>query len=205
MNKIGKIAMFFILLIIGIGGIVYNQNFNIKDDVYVVSKIENNKKNNTINDIKNDITDKNLVKSITIFISGEVKNPGVVTIESDKRLSDAVEKLGGVTKNADLNKINLAIKIKDEQHYIIPKIGENTVVSDENNQIANQVENTKININIATTEELDKLPGVGETTAEKIISYRDTNGKFKSIEEIKNVNGIGDKKYKDLKDKISVD
>ncbi|MGL6107584.1 DUF655 domain-containing protein [Romboutsia sp.] len=205
MNKIWKIAIFLTLLIFGVGGIIYNQSSNIKEDVFVVSKAEQINKDNDVKEVNYDLKDNNLKKNITIFISGEVKNPGVVTIESDKRLSDAVNKLGGVTNEADLNRINLAIKIKDEQHYIVPKVGENIVANSETNQIVNQVENAKININLATVEELDKLPGVGEATANKIISYREEKGKFKSIEEIKNVNGIGDKKYKDLKDKIDLD
>lgn len=205
MSKIWKMAVFLIILIMGIGGIIYNQNFNISEDVYVVSKAEDSNKSNIISEVSNNTIEKTSNKNITVFISGEVKSPGVVTIEADKRLSDAIDKLGGVTENANLNQINLAMKIKDEQHYIVPKVGENTLVNVENSQAITQVEGTKININLATVEELDKLPGVGESTAQKIISYRDTNGNFKSIEEIKNVNGIGDKKYIDLKDKISVD
>ena len=149
---------------------------------------------------------------ITIFISGEVKEPGIVTIESDRRLSDAIDKLGGFTSEANLNKINLAMRIEDEKHYIIPKIGDNTdsnnTVEEKSNEVAiegsNQNETNKININIADIQELDTLPGVGEATANKIINYRDEKGKFNNIEDIKNVNGIGDKKYEDIKDKISI-
>src|SRR5699024_9596873 len=110
------------------------KNLNIKDNVYIVSQSENFEKetiSNNISDekynsVKEDIKIENKnKKTITVFISGEVKNPGVVTIDIDKRLSDAIDKLGGITENADLNKINLAIKLEDESHYIIPKIGEN--------------------------------------------------------------------------------
>lgn len=204
MYKIGKIALFLIILIIGVGGVIYNKALNINDDVYVVSKTEETNENMITKETNYNSQEENIKKNITIFISGEVKNPGIVTIESDKRLSDAVNKLGGVTSDADLNRINLAIKIKDEGHYIIPKIGEN-VINNNVNSTLNKVENTKININLATVEELDKLAGVGEATANKIINYREENGKFKSIEEIKNVNGIGDKKYKELKDQISTE
>jgi len=149
---------------------------------------------------------------ITIFISGEVKEPGIVTIESDRRLSDAIDKLGGFTSEANLNKINLAMKIEDEKHYIVPKIGDNTdtnnTVEEKSDEVAiersNQNETNKININTADIQELDTLPGVGEATANKIMNYRDEKGKFNSIEDIKNVNGIGDKKYEDIKDKISI-
>ena len=98
----------------------------------------------------------------------------------------------------------MAIKVEDEEHYIIPKIGEVLEVQEsimaENN--GTKEDSSKININKATIEELDSLPGVGEATANKIVNYRDENGEFKSIEEIKNVNGIGDKKFQDMKDLI---
>ena len=100
--------------------------------------------------------------------------------------------------------MNMAIKVEDEEHYIIPKIGEALEVQEnimaENN--GTKEDSSKININKATIEELDSLPGVGEATANKIVNYRDENGEFKSIEEIKNVNGIGDKKFQDMKDLI---
>lgn len=141
---------------------------------------------------------------ITIHISGEVNNPGIVNIESDKRLSDAVDKLGGVTENADLNNINLAMKIEDAKHYIIPKIGEEIKNNESINNENNNIGSNKVNINNATIEDLDKLPGIGEATANKIINYREENGDFKSIEELKNVNGIGSKKYEQIKDEITL-
>lgn len=126
------------------------------------------------------------------------------------RLATAVEKVGGTTKKADLDGVNMAIRVQDEMHYIIPKMGE--VVKDNNSQAIkegniNQDESSKasqININIATIEELDTLPGVGEATANKIVNHRSEKGDFKSVEEIKNVKGIGDKKFEDMKDLICV-
>ena len=115
-----------------------------------------------------------------------------------------MEKLGGTTNKADLNKVNLAMKVEDEQHYIIPKIGEE--VSEESVEVTNKEvssqESSKININTATIEELDTLPGVGEATANKIVNHRSENGEFKTVEEIKNVNGIGDKKFENIKELI---
>ncbi len=150
-------------------------------------------------------------KDITIYISGEINKPGVVTLKSGERLADAVEKLGGTTENADLNGINLAMKVEDEQHYIIPKIGESinqetdeVVESNTSNKVANNQQSSKININSATMEELDTLPGIGEATANKIINHRNEIGSFNCIEEIKNVNGIGDKKFQNIKELICV-
>lgn len=221
MNKKINIIVILISSFIIIGTIAYKLNLNTQDEVYIVSENEENIEEDNIkiekdyetNNIENNIEYKNkentISKNVTIYVSGEVNNPGIVTIESDKRLYDAVEKLGGVTQNADLNRINLAIKLNDEEHYIIPKIGEENIISQDisvnNIDTIKNEQTSKININTATIEELDNLPGVGEATANKILNYREENGMFKSIEEIKNVNGIGEKKYIDIKDKICIE
>ena len=221
MNKKINIIVILISSFIIIGTIAYKLNLNIQDEVYIVSENEENIEEDNIkiekdyetNNIENNIEYKNkentISKNVTIYVSGEVNNPGIVTIESDKRLYDAVEKLGGVTENADLNRINLALKLNDEEHYIIPKIGEENIISQDisvnNIDTIKNEQTSKININTATIEELDNLPGVGEATANKILNYREENGIFKSIEEVKNVNGIGEKKYIDIKDKICIE
>lgn len=214
-----KIIIFIMILLFSIYKIIDNKNLDIKDNVYIVSQsevreeesISNNisdeKDNQGKEQIKIENTNK---KTITVFISGEVKNPGVVDIDAEKRLSDAVNELGGTTENADLNKVNLAMKLKDESHYIIPKIGDNLESHNKKtfeNNIENDLndKNNLININAASIQELDALPGVGEATANKIVNYREEKGKFNSIEEIKNVNGIGDKKYEELKTLISIE
>jgi len=221
LNKKINIIVILISSFIIICTIAYKLNLNTQDEVYIVSENEENIEEDNIkiekdyetNNIENNIEYKNkentISKNVTIYVSGEVNNPGIVTIESDKRLYDAVEKLGGVTENADLNRINLAIKLNDEEHYIIPKIGEDNIISQDisvnNIDTIKNEQTSKININTATIEELDNLPGVGEATANKILNYREENGIFKSIEEVKNVNGIGEKKYIDIKDKICIE
>lgn len=239
MNNKGKIITFVIIILISIGGLLCKGYLS--DEVYVLNEEENTSKNTEDIINKNDDVDNSSssnsneankltnrsekdvgVKEITVYISGQVAKEGVVTLSSDKRLADAVEKLGGLTKNADTNNINLAMKLEDEKHYIIPKEGEviqnnsdsSQVTSnkDNNNQANNSSNNAtqtdsqgnKININTADLKQLDDIPGVGEATANKILSYRDENGEFKSIEEIKNVNGIGDKKFENMKDLICV-
>lgn len=215
MKKIGKFSIFLTILFLGIGYMVYKFNLDINENIYVVSESKENNKQSPSDvklskeldnedirkDYDNSIKDVNM---ITIHISGEVNNPGIVNIESDKRLSDAVDKLGGATENADLNNINLAMKIEDAKHYIIPKIGEEIKNNESINNENNNIGSNKVNINNATIEDLDKLPGIGEATANKIINYREENGDFKSIEELKNVNGIGSKKYEQIKDEITL-
>ena len=216
MKAIVNVGIVVVIIIVATIGIFFSKNLDIDENVNVVSESEQEKiqhvenNNDKLEEEKesnknNKKVDQNIVKEVTIFISGEVNEPGVVTINSDKRLADAVNKLGGFTQDADLNKINLAMKIEDEKHYIIPKIGENIETSnDDNNLDIKGEENNLVNINEADIKELDSLPGVGEATATKIINHREENGKFKAIEEIKNVNGIGDKKYENIKDMITI-
>ena len=222
MKKNKKTIIFLVITFICVAIIFIKDKISFKDDTYVVSKEEVGNKESTLpnsedvnydyeelNNIKNDTIDgKENSNMITIYISGQVNNPGIVTLESNKRLADAIDILGGVTKDADLNRVNMALKIKDEEHYIIPKIGEeisnDNLLIDNTKDFNEKVDNNKININLATIKDLEDLPGIGEATANKIIRYRDENGNFKTIDEIKNVNGIGDKKYEDLKELISI-
>ncbi len=143
-------------------------------------------------------------KEVMVHISGAVKNPGIIKLDSSKRVVDALEMAGGATDEADLDRINLAAKLHDEEKIYIPKIGE-----DPKNEIAPLMSSgtsgkasDKININTADSSELQKIPGVGAKTADKIINYRSQNP-FSSIEDIKNVDGIGDKKFESMKDYIS--
>lgn len=136
------------------------------------------------------------------------------------RLDDALKKLGGTTKDADINRINLAMKLEDSQHYIIPYIGQEDDPSQKDMQASNNSsdsagnlansssasnsQDSKININSADESQLETISGVGPSTAKKIIDYREKEGKFSSIEDIKNVSGIGDKKFESMKDSIDV-
>ncbi len=215
MKKNKKSILFLTIIFICILGFIIKDKLNFKEDMYVVSQSEEKTKESILLENKNteDIISQNNIinnddseESVTIYISGQVKNPGIVTLESNKRLVDAIEILGGVTEDADLNRVNMALKIEDEGHYIIPKLGEEVEIQsiDLNNVEKDNDKNDKVNINVANIDELQSLPGVGEATANKIFKYREENGNFKNIEEIKNVNGIGDKKYEGLRDLISV-
>lgn len=145
---------------------------------------------------------------IMVHISGQIYKPGLVELESGKRLKDAVELAGGLKKDADFDKINLAKKLSDEEKIYIPKIGEElseefqSIVT-ESSTSDNSKDSSKVDINNCNKEALLSLPGIGEVIAGRIIDYREIN-KFKTIEDIKSVSGIGDKKFEGIKELITV-
>ena len=209
MNK-KKIAVFILMILICPVGLIIKDKLGSKEDIYVLTE-EEELYQETIEEKEVKKDENNITnKEITVYVSGEVNKPGIVTLNEGDRLATAVEMVGGTTDKADLNGINMAIKVQDEMHYIIPKIGDvvknnnSEIVSNDNTNQAEASKTSQININTATIEELDTLPGVGEATANKIVNHRSENGEFKSIEEVKNVNGIGDKKFEEIKNLICV-
>ncbi|NMB06946.1 MAG: hypothetical protein GX981_00990 [Tissierellia bacterium] len=161
---------------------------------------------NLLMEIEDKLEDEDNEDSIImVHISGEVYKPGLVELKPGQRVIDAVELAGGLKKDADIDKINLAKKLVDEEKIYIPKIGEEEIPVELNSEISNDGSNSngKININIAPKEQLMTLPGIGEVLAGRIVEYRE-NTPFKSIEDIKNVSGIGDKKFEGIKDLITI-
>lgn len=153
---------------------------------------------------------------IMVHISGQVNNPGLLELKNGDRINDAVELSGGLKDEADIDRINLARKVQDEEKIYIPKIGENLESIESLDSTSNlfstssletitntQTNSGKININTCTKEALITLPGIGEVTAGKIIAYREES-KFEKIDDIVKVSGIGDKKFAAIKDLISV-
>ena len=182
--------------------------------VVVCAIIENKSDNelqNSISIVDNDRSEqkdnREAKQKIMVHVAGEVNNPGIVEVEEGSRLKDAVESAGGFTDEANQNKVNLAYEVKDEQKIVIPNIKQNdediSVVDNNEDFIENSMtKGTLVNINTATQTELETLPGVGPSTASKIISYRKENGKFNSIEDLKKVSGIGDSKFEKVKEFI---
>ena len=150
-------------------------------------------------------------EEISVYICGFVANPGVITVKEGTRLDEAVELLGGAKEEADLNAVNLAYRLIDEDMIYIPKKGEKLESASKTMPGVNTIKNAtvdkpkKVNINTAGESELDILEGVGPATAKAIIKYREQNGSFKSIEDIKKVKGIGDAKFDSMKDDITVE
>lgn len=145
-------------------------------------------------------------KMIVVEIKGEVANPDVYEISEGSIIRDLITKAGGLTNEANIDKINRADKLRDNQLIVIPNKNE---LSNANTNInvskeGNTAEDGIININTASLEELQKINGVGEVKAKSIINYREKNGGFKSIDEMKNIEGIGDKTFEKMKDKITI-
>ena len=142
-------------------------------------------------------------KRIKIYIAGAVASPGVYELDEGSRIEDALILAGGPTQEADMLRINLAARLKDEQQVIVPKEGE--MLDKILLEVQNNDNDSLININTADEAKLMELPGVGQVTAKNIIAYRTEHGAFKSIEDIKNVSRIGEKTFDRLKDLIIVE
>lgn len=140
---------------------------------------------------------------LLVEIKGEVKKPDVYEVDEGSIIRDLINIAGGLTEKANINKINRAEKLKDNQLIVIPD-NESVDSSAITNSGNNDSEDGIININSASLSDLQKINGIGEVKAQSIIDYREKSGGFKSIEDIKNVEGIGDKTFEKIKDKISI-
>jgi competence protein ComEA len=136
-------------------------------------------------------------ESFIIEVRGEVSYPGVYSITEGSLVMDAIKLAGGLTSNADLSTINLVMVLTNHQLLSIPskKTQENNTTS---------MEEKKININKATIEELCKVPSIGKVMAERIVAYRNKYGSFQSLEDLKNVSGIGDATFEKIQTYLSL-
>lgn len=168
---------------------------------------------------------KENIENYKVDIKGEILTPGIYTLKSNSRVIDVIEMSGGLTENADTSVINLSKKITDEMVIIIysksevkdfekiketEKIVQEKCIKKDENALKNDACITdsvktsgKVSINTATKEELMSLTGIGDSKAEDIIKYREENGLFKTIEDIKNVSGIGDSLFAKIKENIT--
>lgn len=146
-------------------------------------------------------------QQIFVDIKGAVMYPGVYELQPDNRIIDAIQLAGGYIENADTQLVNHAQKVQDEMVIYIPIKGEHLVDASTNlliSPIESENKDQKININIADTETLATLPGIGPSKAQSILSYREENGRFQTIDDLRNVSGIGEKTFEKLKDSITV-
>lgn len=189
-------------VVIVLAGIIVS--FFIKENANLKSFSENNQNNELekiesvaeSNGVENFNDECDNAEEIYVHICGAVYEPGLYIMADGDRVADVVEMAGGVLSSADLERVNLAAKLEDEDKIYIYEVGEESEGS-------SQDLNSGININSASSEELQKISGVGPKTAENIIKYREEN-RFKKIEDIKNVKGIGDKTFDSIKEYITV-
>ena len=225
-NKKQKIIIGIFIVVVAIVAIYYSY----KQENNFLEETENLEIENQAKEGAEESEETTEKEKIIVHISGAVQNEGIVELESGSRVADAIEKAGGLKENAYMDEINLAYQLEDGEKIHIPTVEEQkekenqeskvenesgtgsdgTTSRSSNSSINNGSQNektsnqTKININTATEQELDSLPGIGPSTAAKILEYRKEKGKFKTIEEIKEVSGIGESKYEKIKDRITV-
>ncbi|MCY7024921.1 helix-hairpin-helix domain-containing protein [Streptococcus sanguinis] len=153
-------------------------------------------------------------EQVTVDIKGAVKNPGVYELRAGARVHEAIQKAGGLTADAEAKSINQAQKLTDEAVVYVAKIGEEGADVTQGCQHqagasdsagASGGKSDKVNLNTATEAELQTISGIGQKRASDIIAYRESNGRFKSVDDLKKVSGIGDKTLEKLKEYVTVD
>lgn len=192
------------IIIIGILYCIYNG----------IDKKSTDQIDNNMLSIENNTKENEESKELVIVhITGAIKTPGIVKLPEGARMEDAIDKAGGLTENADISDVNLAYVLEDGIKIKIPTISEEKneeiIISSSGEgivekELSNNSENKLININKANETDLQTLPGIGASLAGRIVEYRNSNGKFNKIEDIKNVSGIGDSKYENIKNLICV-
>lgn len=203
MNKEKKIKL---AITIAIGIIVIIGIIKIVDIYYEKNNTEKISISNFIEN-ENETEDEKYNTKIKVYITGEVKNQGVIELEEGDRIADAIEKAGGQTEQASLKNVNLAYQLEDGQKIYIPNVNDNEteIIDDGASGVVDYTTNqTVVNINKADETELQSLNGIGESLATSIVQYRKENGKFETIEDLKNVPGIGDSKFENIKEYIKV-
>ncbi|MBO1579195.1 helix-hairpin-helix domain-containing protein [Bacillus sp. XF8] len=163
------------------------------------TKIDTNVKSEESKDKLKVAESKEQKKTIMIDIKGAVHHEGVYEMEMGARVKDGVEKAGGFLPEADMAKVNLAQLMQDQMLLYVPKKGEQV-------QAANlpSGQEGKIQINVAPKEQLEKITGIGPRKAENIMKYREEHGPFQKIEDLLEVDGIGEKSLEKIKDKIII-
>ena len=181
-----------LLLLVGVGGLFSKKEEAVEEIAVVETTVLAEK------------TEVSTTQETVIFvdIKGEVKNPGVYQMKVGDRVKDALDAAGGLTAEADSQKVNLAQRVEDQMVIVVPKVGEEVTEIPAGVMSQEAAKEGKVNINTATVEELKTLKGVGEKKAEAIIEYRKKNGSFKTKEDLMKVRGIGKKLFESFQERI---
>ena len=188
----GAVIGGILLLLVGVGGLLSKKEEAVEDVTVVETTVLVEK------------TEDSTTQEAVIFvdIKGAVKNPGVYQMKSGDRVKDALDAAGGLTDEADSQKVNLAQRVEDQMVIVVPKVGEEATEIPSGVTSKEAAKDGKVNINTATVEELKTLKGVGEKKAEAIIEYRKKNGSFKTKEDLMKVRGIGKKLFESFQERI---
>ena len=181
-----------ILLLVGMGSLFSKKEESVEETTVVEMTVLAEK------------TEVSTTQETVIFvdIKGAVKNPGVYQMKVGDRVKDALEAAGGLTEEADSQKVNLAKRLEDQMVIVVPKVGEEAEEIPAGETRNEATKEGKVNINTATVEELKTLKGVGEKKAEAIIEYRKKNGSFQTKEDLMKVRGIGKKLFESFQERI---
>ena len=181
-----------LLILVGVGGLFSKKEESVEGTTVVETTMLVEK------------TEVSTTQETVIFvdIKGAVKNPGVYQMKVGDRVKDALDAAGGLTEEADSQKVNLAKRLEDQMVIVVPKVGEEAEEISAGVTSKEEAKEGKVNINTATVEELKTLKGVGEKKAEAIIEYRKKNGSFKTKEDLMKVRGIGKKLFDSFQERI---
>ncbi len=181
-----------ILLLVGVGGLLPKKEEAVEESEAVVTTVLAEK------------TEESTTLEAVIFvdIKGAVKKPGIYQMKVGDRVKDALDAAGGLTEEADSQKVNLAKRLEDQMAIVVPKVGEEAEEIPAGATSKEEAKEGKVNINTATVEELKTLKGVGEKKAEAIIEYRKKNGSFQTKEDLMKVRGIGKKLFESFQERI---
>lgn len=181
-----------LLILVGVGGLFSKKEESVEETTVVETTMLAEK------------SEVSTTQETVIFvdIKGEVKNPGVYQMKAGDRVKDALEAAGGLTEEADSQKVNLAKRLEDQMVIVVPKVGEESEEIPTGETRKEATKEGKVNINTATVEELKTLKGVGEKKAEAIIEYRKKNGSFQTKEDLMKVRGIGKKLFESFQERI---
>ena len=181
-----------LLILVGVGGLFFKKEESVEETTVVEMTVLAEK------------TEVSTTQETVIFvdIKGAVKNPGVYQMKVGDRVKDALDAAGGLTAEADSQKVNLAQRVEDQMVIVVPKVGEEAEEIPAGETRKEATKEGKVNINTATVEELKTLKGVGEKKAEAIIEYRKKNGSFQTKEDLMKVRGIGKKLFDSFQERI---
>lgn len=188
----GAVIGGILLILVGVGGLFSKKEESVEEPTVVETTVLAEK------------TEVSTTQETVIFvdIKGAVKNPGVYQMKPGDRVKDALDAAGGLTDEADSQKVNLAQRVEDQMVIVVPKVGEEATEIPAGVTSKEAAKDGKVNINTATVEELKTLKGVGEKKAEAIIEYRKKNGSFKTKEDLMKVRGIGKKLFEAFQERI---